>query len=264
MASVDDSQESLSGTLERGLAILRFFAVTGEATPAAVAEAIGLSRSAAYRILSTLKEQDFLEVNPASEKLRLGVKAAELGMAALSKIDVVRLAPTYLQDLAKAASETVFLAVINNDEVVYVYKEEGPRPIRMVSQVGSRRPLHSTALGKAYISALPLEARRSLVDRLDLRRFMPNTITNPAAFDDEIALTRERGYAVDNVEVEEGVACVGAPVFDFRGLPVAAISVAGPADRVFPRAEQLGPVVAKTASEISRRLGYLESAGKDV
>jgi DNA-binding IclR family transcriptional regulator len=185
-------------------------------------------------------------------------------MAALSKIDVVRLAPTYLQDLAGAASETVFLAVINNDEVVYVYKEEGPRPIRMVSQVGSRRPLHSTALGKAYISALPFEAQRSLIERLDLRRFMPNTITNPAAFDEEIALTRERGYAVDNVEVEEGVACVGAPVFDFRGLPVASISVAGPADRVFPRAEQLGPVVAKTALEISRRLGYLESARKGV
>lgn len=250
--------------MERGLAILRFFAVSGEATPAAVAEAMGLSRSATYRILGTLKEQGFLEVNSASEKLRLGVKAAELGMAALSRIDVVRLAPTYLQDLAEAASETVFLAVINNDEVVYVYKEEGPRPIRMVSQVGSRRPIHSTALGKAYISALPLEAQLSLINRLDLRRFMPNTITNPATFDEEIALTRERGYAVDNVEVEEGVACVGAPVFDFRGLPVAAISVAGPADRVLPRTVQLGPIVAKTASEISRRLGYLESSREGV
>ena len=237
--------------------------MTGEASPAAVAEAVGLSRSATYRILGTLREQGFLEVNPESEKLRLGLKAAELGMAALSKIDVIRLAPTYLRGLVRAASETVFLAVVNNDEVVYVYKEEWPRPIRMVSQVGSRRPLHCTALGKAYASALPAEARRSLVGRLQMRRFMPNTITDPAALEKEIALTAERGYAIDNVEIEEGVACVGAPVLDFRGLPVAAISVAGPADRVAPQTERLGPIVAETASRISRRLGYLGAAGRD-
>ncbi len=249
----------MSGTLEKGLAMLSFFARTGEASPVMVAEGLGLSRSAAYRIMNTLREHGFLEANPASEKLRLGMRAAELGMAALSGIDAVRLAPAYLSGLVEAASETVFLAVVNNDEVIYVYREEGPQPVAMVSRIGSRRPLHCTALGKAYMSVLPPEVRRSLVGRLELRRLTPNTITEASALEGEIVLTRERGYAVDNVEVEEGVACVGAPVLGHRGLPVAAISVAGPADRVLPRVEELGPLAAKTASELSRRLGYVEA-----
>ena len=257
MVSEVNKQNSLSGTLERGLAILEFFAVTREATAVMVAEALGLSRSATYRILDTLREQGYLEVNPASEKLRLGVRAAELGTAALSGIDVVRLAPSYLRGLVQTTSETVFLAVVADDAVVYVYKEDGPQAVTMSSQLGSRRPLHCTSLGKAFMSALPVEKQHSLVDRLDLKRFTTNTITDAAALKDELLLIRERGYAIDNIEVEEGVACFGAPVLDYRGLPVAGISVAGPADRLLPKEDRLGPLVAKTAEAVSRRLGYI-------
>lgn len=264
MATQPDGQVSLSGTLEKGLAVLAFFARTGEASPAAVARSIGLSRSATYRILDTLREQNFLEVNPASEKLRLGFGAAELGMTALSGIDVVKLAPSHLPALVEATSETVFLAVVNDDEVIYVYREDGPRPVAMVSQIGGRRPLHCTALGKAYLSALPSEERRALIGRLGLRKFMPRTITSATVLEDEIEATRERGYAMDNVEVEEGVACVGAPVLDYMGRPVAAISVAGPAERVSPRTEALGRLVADAASTLSRRLGYTARVRRSV
>lgn len=259
MVSKANNQVSLSGTLERGLAILEFFAATGEASAAMVAEALDLSRSATYRILDRLRELGYLEINPASEKFRLGVKAAELGMAALSGIDVVRLAPSYLQGLVRATKETVFLAVVDNDTIVYVYKEEGPQAVTMSSQLGSRRPLHCTALGKAYMSVLPDDVRRSLIERLDLRRFTSNTITQAAALEAELALTKDRGYAIDNIEVEEGVACFAAPVLGYRGLPVAAISVAGPADRIFSKGEKLGPLVAETAGALSRRLGYVRS-----
>ena len=92
MALQTGDRDTLSGTLERGLAILEFFAATGEASSAVVADALGLSRSATYRILDALRERGYLEVNPASEKLRLGMRAAELGMSALAGVDVVRLA----------------------------------------------------------------------------------------------------------------------------------------------------------------------------
>lgn len=262
MADKPNRKDSLSGTLEKGLAVLAFFGRVGEASAADVAEALGLSRSATYRILDTLKNHDFLEVTPALERLRLGFKAAELGMSALSGIDAVRLAPTYLPALVRAASETVFLAVVNEDEVVYVYKEDGPRSVAMVSQIGSRRPLHCTALGKAYMSALPPEERRALIERLDLRKFTPRTLTDPAVLEAEVRAAGERGYAIDEVEVEEGVACVGAPVLDHAGLPVAAISVAGPAERVLPKVAEAGRLVSETAASISRRLGYAAAPGK--
>ena len=251
--------DSLSGTLERGLAILEYFAATGEASAGMVAEALSLSRSATYRILEALRERGYLEVNPASEKLRLGARTAGLGMAALWGIDVVRLAPAYLQRLTKATEETVFLAVMDDDAVVYVYKEEGPQSVTMNSQLGSRRPLHCTALGKAYMSALPEDEWRSLIGRLNLRRFTANTITDAVALEDELKLTKERGYAIDNIEVEEGVACFAAPVLDYRARPVASISVAGPAERIFSKGERLGSLVAETAASLSRRLGYVES-----
>lgn len=245
--------------MERGLAILEYFAASREATAGMVAESLGLSRSATYRIVETLRELGYLEINPASERLRLGVRAAELGMAALSGIDVVRLAPAYLQGLVETTSETVFMAVVDDDAVVYVYKEEGPQSVTMSSRLGSRRPLHCTGLGKAYMSALPEEARRSLIGRLDLRRFTPNTITDAGALERELGLVARRGYAVDNVEVEEGVACYAAPVLDHRGVPVAAVSVAGPAERIFAKGERLGELVAKTTTDLSRRLGYVEA-----
>jgi IclR family acetate operon transcriptional repressor len=257
-----NNRASPSGTLERGLAILEYLAVTREASAGTIARALGLSRSATYRILDALRERGYLEINPSTERLRLGVRAAELGMAALAGIDVVRLAPAYLRGLVDATSETVFLAVVDDEDIVYVYKEEGPRAVTMSSRIGSRRPLHCTALGKAYMSALPVEERRSLVGRLELERFTANTITDAAALEDELVLTSERGYAIDNVEVEEGVGCFGAPVLDYRSLPVAAISVAGLAERILPRGEELGRLVAKTASELSSRLGYVGSLGE--
>lgn len=257
MAAEPEKRGGLSGTLERGLAILEFFAATGEASASTVAGELGLSRSATYRLLDALRERGYLEVDPASEKLRLGMRAAELGMAALAGMDVTRLAPPYLRDLVRATSETVFLAVVDSDSVVYVYKEEGPRAVTMSSQLGSRRPLHSTALGKAYMSALPDDERRSLVGRLDLPRLTANTITDADALEADLASTAERGYAVDNVEGEDGVACFAAPVLDHRRRPVAAISIAGPAERTLPNEETMGPLVRQTAAALSRRLGYV-------
>lgn len=259
MSLKTDNRNSLSGTLERGLAILEFFGATGEASAVMVADALGLSRSATYRILDTLQERGYLEVSPASGKLRLGARAAELGVAALEAVDVIRLAPTYMRDLARAASETAFLAVVDDDSIVYVYKEEGPEAVTLSSSLGSRRPLHCTGLGKAYMSALPEDERRALVRSLDLRRMTENTITDVSRLEEELLLSWERGYATDNVEVEEGVACYAAPILDYRGRPVAAISVAGPAERVLSKGERLGPLITGTASAISRRLGYTKS-----
>jgi IclR family acetate operon transcriptional repressor len=239
VASAAQRGEAPSGTLERGLSVLEFFAGAGEAAASEAVAALGISRSAAYRILGTLQRRGYLEINPASEKLRLGVRTAELGMAAVSGVDAVRLAPPYLHELVGNTLETVFLAVRDGGAVVYVYKEEGPQAIKMSSRLGSRRPLYCTALGKAYLSALSAKARRVLI---------------------EVLATRERGYGIDRVEIEEGVACFGAPVCDHLGSPVAAISVAGPADRVLPREDEIGPLVVETALAISRRLGYVDSS----
>ena len=230
----------------------------GEASASAVARALGLSRSATYRIIETLKEKGFLEVDPASKKLRPGIKSIELGVGAISEVDAFRLSPPYLRDLAEATLETVFLAVMDAGSMVYIFQEEGPRAVKMSSKLGSRRPLHCTALGKAFMSALPDEDRRSLVESLDLREFTANTITDAGALLAELEQTKARGYAVDNAEIEEGVRCLGAPILDYKRLPVAAISVTGLAERVMRKEEEMSRLLVDATSEISRRLGYVD------
>jgi len=245
-----------SGTLERGLAILEFFAAQGEVSAPAVADALGVSRSATYRILDALRDKGFLEMNPASQRLRLGIKMVELGMAALVGVDVSRMAPPYLRRLAELTAETVLLAVMDSDSMVYLLQELGPRAVKLTGTPGSRHPLHCTSLGKAFMSAIPDQERRALIARLDLRRFTDTTITDRGVLEAELIRTRQRGYAIDNAEGEDGVACFGAPVFDHRGVPVAAISVSGPAERITPNGERIGKLVASTAADLSRRLGY--------
>jgi IclR family transcriptional regulator, acetate operon repressor len=248
--------EGRSGTLERGLRLLQFFAAAGEATPAAAAKATGLSRSATYRIADRLRDWGFLELNPATEALRLGSEAVRLGMAALTSLEVTTVAPPHLRALADQTRETVNLAVVDGDAVVYIHKEEGPLAVKMTAQLGTRRPLHCTALGKAWLAALPAQELEARLAGLELARFTAATITDPAVLGAELDRVRERGFAVDQEEVEEGVYCLGAAVRDRRQLPVAVISVAGPAYRVRGRADQLGRLVAETAAAISRRLGH--------
>jgi IclR family transcriptional regulator, acetate operon repressor len=244
-----------SGTLERGLRLLQFFAAAGEATPAEAAKATGLSRSATYRIADRLRGWGFLELNPATEALRLGSEAVRLGMAALTSLEVTRVAPPHLRKLADQTQETVNLAVVDGDAVVYIHKEEGTLAVKMSAQLGTRRPLHCTALGKAFLAALPPRELDSRLAGLELTRFTARTITDPTVLEAELGRIRTRGYAIDQEEVEDGVYCLGAAVRDHRQLPVAAISVAGPAYRVRAKAGRTGTLVAETAAAISRRLG---------
>jgi IclR family transcriptional regulator, acetate operon repressor len=177
-------------------------------------------------------------------------------MAALTSLEVTTVAPPHLRALADQTRETVNLAVVDGDAVVYIHKEEGTLAVTMSAQLGSRRPLHCTALGKAYLAALPPGELAARLASLELDRHTAATITDPAALGAELDRVRERGYAVDAEEVEEGVYCLGAAVCDHRRRPVAAISVAGPAYRLRPETDRTGRLVAATSTAISRRLGH--------
>jgi DNA-binding IclR family transcriptional regulator len=245
------------GTLERGLSILLFFKRAAEAPISEVADGIGLSRSTTYRIAERLRELGFLEVNGATGRWRLGREAVQLGVVALQSTDVMQVAPELLRALLETAGEAVNLAVFDADSMVLLYREQGPQSVTISSRLGSHRPMHASSLGKAFLAAMQEAERRVLLERIPLKRYTGTTIISAARLDREIGEIQARGYAVDRGEFEATLACAAAAVFDHRGLPVAAISVSGPAERVMPQLDRIGGLVADAARAISSRLGFV-------
>lgn len=259
MSMVEEAltRDSRRGTLERGLDLLEYFAVVGAATPAEASRASGLSRSATYRIIGLLRDRGYLEPAPDADAFRLGVKAVEIGTAGLNGIELVTCAEPFLQEAAEAAAETSYLAVFDESDMVYVARAEGASyAMQLNARLGSRRPVYATGLGKAFLSGLPADESQRLIGQLNFKPLTPNTITRPDEMVMELETIRRRGYAIDNVENEPGVACFAAPVFDQRRRAIGAISLAGPAERILSNEEKAGPLIAATAEKISRRLGY--------
>lgn len=254
-------REQRKGTILRSvdhaLAVLETFdAGTPELGVTALSGRLKLAKSTVYRLLSTLASRGYVYQNPATGKYRLGLKAFEVGSLAVSQLTVREAALPFLEKLRDATKETVHLGVREADAVIYIDKIETPLAIRMYSRIGRRAPLHCTALGKVLLAfAGPAEAGR--MARRDLKRYTPNTITDPDVLAKELALVRERGYALDDEEFEEGLKCVAAPLWDYTGTVVASAGIAGPHIRITSdRLQELIAVVRETAAEVSARLGY--------
>lgn len=243
--------------VDRVVDILEAFTTLGpELGVSDISRALNLKKATTHRLLASLRRRGIVEQDVRSRRYRLGLKLWELGQLATTHVDWLERVKPFLQQLTDLAGETTHLAVMSDGQVLYVEKVESTRSLRMPSQVGRRLPAHCTGVGKALIAFLPDEILRSLIDRRGLPAFTPNTITDPARLAEELAVTRARGYSVDNEEIEEGLVCIGAPVRDHTSHVIAAVSIAGPSSRLRPEAvEGYAQSVVRIAAAISVALG---------
>jgi IclR family acetate operon transcriptional repressor len=231
------------------------------ATLAELDAEVPMAKSSILRYLTTLEAVDAVRRDEAG-RFRLGLKLVELAGGLLENDDLRSAAEPLLHDLAALSGETVHLGVASGSEVVYIAKVESRHSVRLVSRIGSRTPIHSSAMGKAILAGLDEEARVPLLGSLPART--PNTITSLDGMGKELAGIRERGFSIDEEENELGVRCVGAAVAASSGEPLGAISISGPADRLgVKRASELGPAVIETAAEVARQLGHRAAPNGD-
>lgn len=244
--------------VERALRLVDLLATGRPSLPLSrLAEQSGLSLTTVHRLLGTLMTHGLVEQDPETSQYRLGFRFVQIGMEILDRQSVRSVSYPVLTELMEQAREVVHLGIVSDYEVVYVDKIDSYQTLRMYSQIGRRSPLHCTGLGKALLAHLAPRDVKTFLKHKELRRYTRNTLTTAKALLAELAQIRERGYALDNEEHEEGIRCVAAPVFGFRGTVVAAISVAGPTLRINrEKVEQLIPLVTKAAADISARLGY--------
>ncbi len=247
-------------TVDRALSVLKVFIADdgdGELSLTEISRAVALDQSTTYRLLVTLEASGFIEQSEIKGKYRLGVATLALSEAFLRHNNLSQRAKPSLVTLRDQCGETVHLAVLEGIEVVYLDKLAGLHPIGLMSsRVGGRSPAHCTGLGKSLLACYPDSEIRSAYKNYALKKYTANTITDLDALLEELAKIREKGYAVDIEEHEQGVACIAAPVFDHRGI-AAAISISGPSNRLLDQTAKLNlpKMVVDAAREVSSQLG---------
>ena len=253
----DSKSPSQIQVVDRALALLEVLAHQGpDLTLVQISEMLKLHKSTAHRLLMVLERHRLIEKNSNTGKYRLGLKLFELGTKAIGQLDLRERTRPFLERAVRDTGETGHLCVYDDGEVVYLDKIEPSRSVRLTSSVGRRNPAYCTAVGKAIMAFLPEAQVEEAVRKHGLAQFTRKTITNMLDLRAELAKVRKLGYAIDDEEHEEGVLCVGAPVWSVGEHPIAAISVSGP---IFRLSHEKVPAVAESimaiAMSLSKELG---------
>lgn len=250
----DKAQES-SRSVSIAVAVLECFLSTEELGASEVARRIGVAKSTAHRALSALAEGGLLDRVP-SGRYRLGLRLYDYGQLAIDRLLLRELALPVLAGLRDQISETVQLGIPAGHEVLYVDRLEGTHGLRFHSDSYRRVLAHSSSSGKVIAAFNP--AARDAIIRHGLVRQTRHTVVHPAKFEAQLELVRRQGFIMSTEETEVGLSSVAAPVFldgaDGNRVAVAAISVAGPTQRIAPRLKHLAPRVVEGARTLTRQL----------
>jgi len=241
--------------------VLECFLTTEELGASEVARRIGVAKSTAHRALVALAQGGLLDRVP-SGRYRLGLRLYDYGQLAIDRLLLRELALPILAHLRDQVSETVQLGIPAGHEVLYVDRLEGSHGLRFHSDSYRRVLAHSSSSGKAIAAFNP--AVHQAIARRGLIRHTPHTVVQPAKFEAQLELVRRQGYVLSTEETEVGLSSVAAPVFvpgadtgrgdEVERLAVAAISVAGPTQRIAPRLNHVAPRVKEAADLLTEQL----------
>jgi DNA-binding IclR family transcriptional regulator len=250
-------------SVDRALTILTVLARLGQAGVSEIAAELGVHKSTAFRLVSTLENHEIVEQTEVRGKYRLGLGLVRLAGASSARLDVVQEARAVCRRLAAESGETVNLAVLSDGAALYVDQASGGSGLPSHNWVGQHIPLHATSNGKVLLSGLETaEVERRLGDEhghgsRELPAYTHRTVTSRDELLGQLVTVREQGYAVAADELEVGLTAVAAPVRSAHGDVIASISISGQTFRLpDARMDALVPVVVAAGAEVSRRLGW--------
>jgi DNA-binding IclR family transcriptional regulator len=222
-----------------------------------VSKKLGLSKSTASRILSTLEQGRLVAKIPTNQKYCLGSKVLELANIFLSGIEWRTHATPYLKELRNKTDETVMVFVMDGDHRVCLEKFEGSHELRPMLNIGGRYPLHAGSAGKLLLAFLPEDERKKILSRTGLPRFTSSTITGAKTLEKELLLIRKRGYAISHQERMNFLSSVSVPIRDHSGKVMAAICIDGPTVRfTAEKVKEFKSLAIATAHQISSVIGF--------
>ena len=248
-------------TVLKAIAVLESLARSREGRGVTeIAQALGLTKANCHRLLRTLLGAGYVAQDDETKRYRLSLRMWEMGVSALDRLELTETMHPHLQALADAADESVQLAIMDGDSIVYVDKADSRHALRATTQVGSRVPAYCVSTGKALLAFTERGLDRF---RFPLAAFTNTTITTRARMERELATIARVGYAVNRGEWRAGIWGVAAPIRDASALAVAAVGVWGPELRFRGRAvARLAERVVAAADGISSRLGHRSPAAR--
>ncbi len=222
------------GVFQRSFGLLEFVVRrAAPVSPVEIADGLGLPKPTVYRMIESFERQGLLRRQFGSKRVTVGPRLTDLAF------DILRASVQYaprrmiLDSVVADVGETCNIGALDANEIVYLDRVEAKHwPLQLQFRIGSRVPLHCTAIGKLFLAFLPARQCRAMLDRLELRAFTPNTIVDRPALEAELAAIRTDGLSVDREEYLLGVVCTAAPIFNTAGALRAGVAIQAPAARL--------------------------------
>jgi IclR family KDG regulon transcriptional repressor len=253
----DDNSAYENQSVMKAFRLIELLSEKAEMSITELGSTLGLNKGAVFRFISTLKSIGYIEQNPINEKYFLTIKLFEIGSRIMTRLNEVQEAHTVMEQLAQKTNETVHLAILSNENVVYLDKIDSKHALRIFSRVGNQAPCYCTGLGKVLLAWLSDKEVDKIVKEKKMIKFTDTTITSLAALKKELQKIRGQGYAIDNQEHEKGIQCIAVPIRNRDKKIIAAISVTWPEIRNDNELmEHYKNIMIEAGLQISKRLGY--------
>ncbi len=257
--SINESSRDILQSVQKGLKILRLFSIEKpEWGISEMARALHINKSTVSRLVSELIQESFLEKK--GRKYSLGLSLLRLSGVVTSHLEIHRESRESLIQLVEDLQETAHVAILEDGSVTYLHKVDCKHPVRLLSHVGKRNPAHCTSSGKILLAYQTESKVKDLITATGLTPMGPNSITESSRFFQDLHTVRKQGYSVCIDEMHDDVVSIAAPIRDYTGQVVAAVSVVGPGQRI---THEKIPVfierIIASGRDISINLGYIES-----
>lgn len=251
------SDASTLSSLKNALRVLESFSVdVPEKGVTEIAQETGLGKSTVHRVLTTLEEAGYVRKDETTRRYRLGLSVLSLGGVLISNLEIYREAQHLLEAFANRFDEAVHLAVLEDYHTVYISKIESTHPVRILTHLGRKNPIHCTSSGKVILAFQDDEMVEEIISR-GLEGFTPTTVTDGEQLRADLVDIRSLGYAISHGEMRVGVSSIAVPVRDYTRQVVGAVTVVGPTQRFTPtKVQALTKQLQSVGHEVSTRLGY--------
>ncbi len=246
----------MSKTLNEAINILDTLRDHDQLSLTQIASVTNMNKSSAYRLLTALVENEFVDKDNDSKMYRLSLGLLRYRPTLLNSKNLIKLAKPYLAEIVAKTGESAQLSVpTQRNTIITIDIENSKGFINLSESIGTQDPLHCTAIGKAYLAFLDSSQRDLIIDQIELERRTSNTILSKKELRLSLEKIREVGYAFDDQEIVDGIRCVACPVLDYINYPIASVGITGPSSRInITEMNNYGKIIKEVASRLSHSL----------